>query len=104
MLKNKRKSESLYKKAGPRVSNSVEIYNNISGEFTVIEIQALDRKGLLYDIGRIFNVFDISIFASKITTQGNKAFDTFYVKNGQGGKIRNLLYIRKIKQAVIDGI
>ena len=104
MLKSKRKSESLYKKAGPRVSNSIEIYNNISGEFTVIEIQALDRKGLLYDIGKIFNVFDINIFASKITTQGNKAFDTFYVKNGQGGKIRNLLYIRKIKQAVMDKI
>ena len=104
MLKNKRKSESLYKKSGPRVSNSVEIYNNISGEFTVIEIQALDRKGLLYDIGRIFNVFDINIFASKITTQGNKAFDTFYVKNDQGGKIRNPLYIRKIKQAVINEI
>ena len=104
MLKNKRKSESLYKKAGPRVSNSVEIYNNISGEFTVIEIQALDRKGLLHDIGRIFDVFDINIFASKITTQGNKAFDTFYVKNDQGGKIRNPLYIRKIKQAVINEI
>ncbi|MHB1545659.1 MAG: [protein-PII] uridylyltransferase family protein [bacterium] len=104
MLKNKRKSESLYKKSGPRVSNSAEIYNNISGEFTVIEIQALDRKGLLYDIGRLFNAFNINIFTSKITTQGNKAFDTFYVKNDQGGKIRNLLYIRKIKQAVIEGI
>jgi [protein-PII] uridylyltransferase len=104
MLKNKRKSESLYKKSGPRVSNSVEIYNNISDEFTVMEIQALDRKGLLYDIGRIFNVFNINIFASKITTQGNKAFDTFYVKNDQGGKIRNMLYIRKIKQAVAEKI
>ncbi len=104
MLKNKRKSENLYKKSGPRVSNSVEIYNNISDEFTVIEIQALDRKGLLYDIGRIFNAFNINIFTSKITTQGNKAFDTFYVKNDQGGKIRNLLYIRKIKQAVTEEI
>ncbi|MHB1696732.1 MAG: [protein-PII] uridylyltransferase family protein [bacterium] len=102
MFKNKRKTESLYKKSGPRVSNSVEIYNNISGEFTVIEIQALDRKGLLYDIGRIFNGFNINIFASKITTQGNKAFDTFYVKNDHDGKIKNLLYIRKIKQTVTD--
>ena len=104
MLKNKRKSESLYKKSGPRVSNSVEIYNNISDEFTVIEIQALDRKGLLYDIGKLFNAFNINIFTSKITTQGNKAFDTFYVKNEKGGKIRNLLHIRRIKQAVAEGI
>jgi [protein-PII] uridylyltransferase len=104
ILKNMIKRENLYKKTGPRVSNSVEIYNNISDEFTVVEIQALDRKGLLYDIGRLFNGFNIDIFASKITTQGNKAFDTFYVKNDQGGKIRNLLYIRKIKQAIADGI
>ena len=103
-LKNKRRSESLYKKSEPKVLNSVEIYNNMSEEFTVIEIQALDRKGLLHDIGKIFNFFNIDIFVSKITTQGNKAFDTFYVKNYQGGKIKNLLLIRKIKQAVINEI
>ena len=101
-LKNKRKSESLYAKSGPRVITSAEIYNNMSGEFTVIEIQALDRKGLLHDIGKIFNSFNIDIFVSKITTQGNKASDTFYVKNHQGGKIRNLLLMKKIKQTVID--
>ena len=100
MLKNKRKNESLYKKSAPKVSNSAEIYNNVSDEFTVIEISALDRKGLLYDVGKIFNRFDINIFSSKITTQGNKAFDTFYVKSGQGGKIRSMLLLRKIKQAV----
>ena len=104
MFKDKIKSESLYKKSGPRVSNSAEIYNNISDEFTVIEIQALDRKGLLYDIGRMFNGFNINIFASKITTQGNKAFDTFYVKNDYGNKIKNLLQIRRIKQAIVNGI
>ncbi|MGC8554807.1 MAG: HD domain-containing protein [Candidatus Acidulodesulfobacterium sp.] len=101
-LKNKRKNESLYAKSGPRVITSVEIYNNISDEFTVIEIQALDRKGLLHDIGKIFNSFNIDIFVSKITTQGNKAYDTFYVKNFQGSKIRNLLLMKKIKQTVQD--
>ena len=101
-LKNKRKSESLYAKSGPRVITSVEIYNNMSDEFTVIEIQALDRKGLLHDIGRIFNFFNIDIFVSKITTQGNKVYDTFYVKNYQGGKIKNLLLMKKIKQTVAD--
>lgn len=102
MFGAKIKNETLYKKKGPKVSSSVEIYNGLSQEFTVIEIQALDRKGLLYDIGIIFNRFNLSVFVSKITTQGNKAFDTFYVKNDSGKKIRNLLTIRKIKQAVIN--
>jgi [protein-PII] uridylyltransferase len=100
MFKKKRQNEGLFKKSAPHVSNSVEIYNNLSDEFTVIEIQALDRKGLLYDIGRIFNRFDINIFVSKITTQGNKAFDTFYVKDSGGDKIKSLLNIRKIKRAI----
>ncbi len=102
MFKKKRQNEGLFKKSAPHVSNSVEIYNNLSDEFTVIEIQALDRKGLLYDIGRIFNRFDINIFVSKITTQGNKAFDTFYVKDNGEGKIKSLLKIRNIKKAVIE--
>ncbi len=104
MFKKKDKSESLYKKSTPRVFNSVEIYNNISDEFTVIEITALDRKGLLYDLGRIFNGFNIDIFVSKITTQGNKAFDTFYVKNDYESKIKNPLHIGKIKQTIMREI
>lgn len=102
MFKKKRQNDALFKKSAPHVSNSVEIYNNLSDEFTVIEIQALDRKGLLYDIGRIFNRFDINIFVSKITTQGNKAFDTFYVKDNGGYKIKSLLNIRKIKRVIIE--
>ncbi len=102
MFKKKRQNERLFKKSAPHVSNSVEIYNNLSDEFTVIEIQALDRKGLLYDIGMIFNRLDINIFASKITTQGNKAFDTFYVKDNGGHKIKGLSNIRKIKETVIE--
>ncbi len=102
MFKKKSQSERLFKKSAPHVSNSVEVYNNLSDEFTVIEIQALDRKGLLYDIGIIFNRFDINIFVSKITTQGNKAFDTFYVKDNEGHKIKSLLNIRKIKKMVIE--
>lgn len=102
MFRKKINKESLYKKTAPRVSSSVEIYNNLSDEFTVIEIQALDRKGLLYDIGRIFNKFGINIFSSKITTQGNKAYDTFYVKYENGEKIKSLLAIKRIKRNIVE--
>ncbi len=104
MFRKKMESEKLYKKSAPRVSNSVEIYNSLSDEFTVIEIQALDRKGLLYDIGRIFNRFGINIFTSKITTEGNKAYDTFYIKGEDGKKIKSLLTINRIKKALVEGL
>lgn len=102
MFKKKLQNEVLFKKSAPHVATSVEIYGNLSKEFTVIEIQAMDRKGLLYDIGRIFNRFDINIFVSKITTQGNKAFDTFYVKDSEGKKLKNLLRLRKLEKVIIE--
>ncbi len=102
MFEKKRLNEKLFRKSAPHVSNLVEIYNDLSDEFTVIEIQALDRKGLLYDIGIIFNVLNINIFVSKITTQGNRAFDTFYVKDNGGKKIESSSALEKIKNDIIE--
>ena len=102
MFNKKMESCKIYKKSTPHVSSACDFYNNLSEEFTVIEITALDRKGLLYDISKVFNDFRIDIFESKITTMGNKASDTFYVKDEKGRKIKNILKIKKIKSTFIN--
>ncbi len=102
MFNKKIESYKIYKKSTPHVSSACDFYNNLSEEFTVIEITALDRKGLLYDISKVFNDFRIDIFESKITTMGNKASDTFYVKDEKGKKIKNILKIKKIKSTFIN--
>lgn len=102
MFNKKIESYKIYKKSTPHVSSACDFYNNLSEEFTVIEITALDRKGLLYDISKVFNDFRIDIFESKITTMGNKASDTFYVKDEKGRKIKSILKIKKIKSTFIN--
>ncbi len=102
MFRKKIERDIIFKKTSPHVALSCDLYNNLSDEFTVIEIQAQDRKGLLYDIAKVFNRFDINILVSKITTQGDKAFDTFYVKDEHGNKIKNMITINKIKKSFID--
>ena len=99
MFNKKLESYKIYKKSTPHVSSACNFYNNLSEEFTVVEILALDRKGLLYDISKVFNDFKIDIFESKITTMGNKASDTFYVKDERGKKLKSILKIKKIKSA-----
>ncbi|MHB1645255.1 MAG: [protein-PII] uridylyltransferase family protein [bacterium] len=102
MFHKKIESYKIYKKFTPHVSSACNVYNNLSEEFTVIEIQAPDRKGLLYDISKVFNNFNIDIFESKITTMGSKALDTFYIKDEKGRKIKNILAIKKIKSAFMN--
>ncbi|MHB1679771.1 MAG: [protein-PII] uridylyltransferase family protein [bacterium] len=102
MFHKKIESYKIYKKFTPHVSSACNVYNNLSEEFTVIEIQAQDRKGLLYDISKVFNDFSIDIFESKITTMGSKALDTFYIKDEKGRKIKNILAIKKIKSVFMN--
>ena len=46
---------------------------------TMIEIIALDRPGLLSNIGQVFQQAQINIHSAKITTFGEKANDVFTI-------------------------
>jgi [protein-PII] uridylyltransferase len=49
--------------------------------YTMIEIEALDRTGLLQVIAQEFQRFNINIHTAKITTFGEKAEDVFTISN-----------------------
>ena len=54
---------------------------------TVIEVECLDRPGLLYDITQALFESGLSISTSMIATYGERAVDVFYVRDGFGHKI-----------------
>lgn len=51
---------------------------------TMIEIIALDRTGLLSNIGQVFQQEKINIHSAKITTFGEKADDVFTISTAEG--------------------
>ena len=68
---------------------SVIISNGLSNKFTVIEVECLDRTGLLADITAVLADLSLDIHSARITTFGEKVIDTFYVMDLVGQKVVN---------------
>jgi [protein-PII] uridylyltransferase len=63
--------------------------NEASRIATVIEVECLDRPGLLYDVTRAIFESGLSISTSMVATYGERAVDVFYVRDGFGHKIHH---------------
>ncbi|HEV7464354.1 MAG TPA: [protein-PII] uridylyltransferase, partial [Methyloceanibacter sp.] len=70
-----------------KVEPQVVIDNTLSDALTVIEINGLDRPGLLYDVTREISDMNLDIASAHIATFGEKAVDVFYVTDLTGKKI-----------------
>ncbi|TWG91306.1 UTP--GlnB (protein PII) uridylyltransferase GlnD [Mesorhizobium sp. J18] len=72
-----------------RIEPQAEIRNMLSNRFSVIEIEGLDRPGLLSEITGTLSDLSLDIASAHITTFGEKVIDTFYVTDLTGQKIEN---------------
>src|SRR6266576_3748472 len=93
------------KRQSPRLAPGIEFPTRISIDnkthptYTLIEIQAPDRIGLLYDVLSCLDREDILIPLSRINTQSGAAIDTLYVVDGSThAKITDSNRIRTIQQ------
>lgn len=57
---------------------------NASEKQTAFELFALDRDGLLAQIGHIFNQLNLNLINAKITTIGERVEDFFVVSTSEG--------------------
>jgi [protein-PII] uridylyltransferase len=65
----------------PAVPTEVKIDNDVSRDFTVLEIVTEDRAGVLYAMTRTLFNESLDIHRSKIATEANRAIDVFYVRD-----------------------
>jgi [protein-PII] uridylyltransferase len=83
-----------------------DVGNTLSNRFSVIEVEGLDRTGLLSEITGTLSDLSLDIASAHITTFGEKVVDTFYVTDLTGQKIESPTRIATIKArlvAVLDG-
>lgn len=85
LIKSKKKPKSRL--SAFTVEPQVIIDNTLSDALTVIEINGLDRPGLLYDVTREISDLNLDIASAHIATFGEKAVDVFYVTDLTGKKI-----------------
>ena len=66
------------------ITPHVFIDNRVSAQATVIEVNARDRLGLLYDMLGAMQACQLQVITAHIATYGKKAVDVFYVKDQYG--------------------
>ena len=66
------------------VPTRVTISNDITSDRTAVDIQTLDRPGLLAHIGRIFMQYELLVQNARIATLGERAEDVFFVTHLNG--------------------
>jgi [protein-PII] uridylyltransferase len=69
------------------VEPEVNIDNELSNQYTVIEVAGLDRPGLLSDLTATLAQLNLNIGSAHIVTFGEKAVDAFYVTDLTGQKV-----------------
>jgi [protein-PII] uridylyltransferase len=105
-LIEKAKRQSRPQRApGIEFPTRISMDNETHPAYTLIEIQAPDRLGLLYDILTCLDREGVSIALSRINTQDGAAIDTLYViDRSTDAKITDLNRIRTIHEHLTSTI
>ena len=86
------------------VEPQVVIDNTLSDALTVIEINGLDRPGLLHDVTREISDMNLDIASAHIATFGEKAVDVFYVTDLTGKKITSATREATIRERLLRAL
>ena len=84
-----------------KIKPRADIGNSLSNRFSVIEVEGLDRPGLLSEITGALSDLSLDIASAHITTFGEKVIDTFYVTDLTGAKIENPTRQEAVKKRLI---
>lgn len=88
-------------RAKPRFASRVDIDNEVSADYTVIDIYTHDKVGLLYRITSTLTDLGLYIGISKISTKVDQVADVFYVKDIFGQKISVPERLAEIKERLV---
>ena len=84
----------------PRVSVS----NRESELYTIVDVSADDRIGLLYDLTRTIDGLDLEIYISKAATVHDQVTDTFYLKDREGNKLRDPALLEQLQRELTAAV
>lgn len=76
---------------------TVKFENDVSPDFTIIDVFADDRPGLLYRITHAMSLEGLTIYRANISTEADRAIDSFYVSDDAGRKITDPVRLKRIR-------
>jgi [protein-PII] uridylyltransferase len=88
----------------PSPPTQVKIDNSTSESYTIIDVFARDRMGLLYTIARTLFELGLSVSLAKIGTYLDQVVDVFYVTDQHGQKIHDENWLNHIRGTLLGAI
>ncbi len=82
----------------------VTIDNDLSAEYTVVKVYALNMIGQLYRIAQALADFGIIMREAFVVTEGKRLVDTFYVLDNQNQKIMDVDFQEEVVQGVLHSV
>ena len=82
----------------------VRIDNETSDRFTILDVFADDRQGLLYIITNAIFQLGLSVHASRISTRLDQVADVFYVTGIDGKKVEEAGRLESIRASILTEI
>jgi [protein-PII] uridylyltransferase len=76
----------------------VAVGNDESDFYTIVDIAANDRIGLLHDLTRVLADHGCEVYISKAATVLDQVTDTFYLKDREGRKLADPALLEKLEQ------
>lgn len=71
----------------PAVATTVSCEPDASGTSTIVEVQTLDRIGVLYAIATALAELQLDIVVARVQTLGHEVVDVFYVRDADGAPL-----------------
>lgn len=97
-----RKKREYYPPPRADIPVEVTVDNEASDFYTVIEIGAPDRIGLLFDLTSALFELQLDVHLAKVATYGGRVVDAFYVRDGLGRKVEDGERVKEIERSIAD--
>jgi [protein-PII] uridylyltransferase len=82
----------------------VSVDNVGSDLYSIVEVTAADRLGLLYAITSTLHALSLDIHVAKVDTIGREVVDAFYVRRENGRRIDAADEIERLRQRIEDAV
>jgi [protein-PII] uridylyltransferase len=83
---------------GIPVPVQAHVSNELHPTCTTVELQALDRIGLLHDLFHSINHYGLNTAHARICTEKGVAMDTLYITTAEGGKVEDPDILRQLEE------
>ena len=97
----KRKKGNRYKPKVLPPPTFVKIDNKSSDRYTIFDISGEDRIGLLFDIYKVFSKYKLFPHIAKVSTQGERVRDAFYVRTCDQKKLEDKKLLEDVKKDLL---